>query len=350
MRAVRRLKICSQSNFGTPQARRLFMPFAMLFAMAIFLFSGGCKQDSKPASKTSPVGENTSTMRVGVTLLNVQDQFYQDMRDGMKDAASDLGIDLLITSAEKDSARQANQIDEFIMQGVSAIVISPCDSRSVGASIVEANEAGIPVFTADIANTSPIGKVVSHIASDNVMGGRLAAGLLSDALQESGKIAILSHPEVSSVMDRVRGFKEALVGKSQLQVVSELSSDGNRSKAARVMEDLLQSHPDVNGVFCINDSTALGALASIEAAGLAGKIKIVGYDATPEARKRIADGGMVGDVIQYPDRIGRLTMQAVKDHLQGKNLDAVIPVEVGTFTNKDTGAGEAADQAVSGDE
>lgn len=312
------------------------MPVCMVMGcMLLALASAGCKQDAEPSGKSTAAAPKADARRVGVSLLNIQDKFYQDMRDGMKEAAAELDVELLITSAEKDSGRQANQIDEFIMQRVAAIVICPCDSRSVGASIVEANEAGIPVFTADIANTSSIGKVVSHIASDNRMGGKMAAGILRDALNGSGKIAVLSHPEVSSVTDRVLGFKEALAQMPDMSVAAELSAEGNRSKAARVMEDLLQSHPDLDGVFCINDSTALGALASIEAAGRVGEIKIVGYDATPEARQRIADGAIAGDVIQYPDRIGKLTIRAVSDHLGGTNVESVIPVDVGTFTSAD---------------
>jgi ribose transport system substrate-binding protein len=98
------------------------------------------------------------------------------------------------------------------------------------------------------------------------------------------------------------------------------------------MEDVLQSHPDLSGVFGINDDTALGALAAIEAAGKSGRIQIVGYDATPEARTKIASRAIYGDVIQNPRRIGELTIQAVRDHFASKATPAIVPVEVGTFT------------------
>ncbi len=300
-----------------------------LLAVALVV-SAACRKAEDTASSPGPSESGKRT--IGVSLLTMQHQFYQDLRAGLEEAAASHGYSLIISAAEFDATRQANQIDEFIVQKMDAIVVCPCDSRSVGASIVAANNARIPVFTADIANTSPIGKVVSHIASDNVQGGRMAARLLIAAVGGKGKLAILSHPEVASVSDRVRGFMEELAGRADLLIVAELSSEGKRDKAYRVMEDLLAAHSDLNGLFAINDDTALGALAAIEASGKAGRIQVVGYDATPEARAKIAARVLYGDVVQKPKRIGLLTIEAVHDHFSGKPPPALIPVEVETFT------------------
>jgi ribose transport system substrate-binding protein len=308
----------------------------MLWALALLVavgLGGACKRSGGPAASGDSASSPT-TRRIGVTLLTVQHQFYQDLRAGLQAEADKRGYELIVVTAENDPARQANQIDEFIVQDVDAIIVCPCDSRSVGASIVEANEADIPVFTADIANTSPLGEVVCHIASDNRQGGRLAAALLAEALDGRGSVAIISHPAVTSVMDRVQGFKEAIADYGDITVVAELSAEGKRDKAVKVMEDLLQSHPDLAGVFAINDDTALGALAAIESAGRLQQIKVVGYDATPEAREKIKAGAIHGDVIQKPRRIGQLTMEAIHDYFSGKTLPNTIPVEVGTYTGQ----------------
>jgi len=292
-----------------------------------------CRKE-EVASTAATASASAKVKTVGVSLLTMQHQFYQELRSGLEEAAKGFGHRLLIVSAEFDAARQANQIDEFIVQKVDAIVVCPCDSRSVGASIAAANQANIPVFTADIANLAPLGKVVSHIASDNVQGGREAAKLMAAAIEHRGKVAILSHPEVASVSDRVKGFKDQVATEKDIQIAAELSADGKREKAVRVTEDLLQSHPDLRGIFGINDDTALGALAAVESAGKAGQIKIVGYDATPEARAKIAAGAIYGDVIQNPKRIGELTIQSIQDHFSGRTPPAVVPVEVGTFVKR----------------
>lgn len=304
---------------------------AMLLAAA--MATPGCRPaDKNGGGDSESAGDGAKT--IGVSLLTVQHQFYQDLRAGLEAAAKADGYELIVVSAEFDPARQANQVDEFIVQHVDAIVLCPSDSRSVGSSIVAANDAGIPVFTADIANTSPMGEVVSHIASDNIQGGREAAKLMATAINKKGKVAILSHPEVASVTDRVRGFKEQLKEYSGIELVAELSADGKRDKAVRVMEDLLQSNPDLNGVFGINDDSALGALAAVEAAGKTGQVAIIGYDATPEARTKIEAGAIYGDVIQNPRRIGELTIAAIHNYFENDKPEAVVAVEVGTFTRE----------------
>jgi ribose transport system substrate-binding protein len=315
----RKLLLSESARHGVSAGRLATGLVVCLFAVV------GCSHTDADAHRA---GQKT----IGVTLLTVQHQFYQDLRAGLEEEARRHGYRLLISTAEFDSARQANQIDEFIVQKVDAMVVCPCDSRSVGASIAAANKANIPVFTADIACTSPIGKVAAHIASDNVEGGRVAARLLARAIGNKGKVVVLSHPEVASVSDRVKGFKQELAAHADVQIVAELSSDGKRDKAVRVMEDLLQAHPDLRGVFGINDDTALGALAAVEAAGKLLQIKIVGYDATPEARSKIKSGQLYGDVIQSPRRIGTLTIQAIQDLFEGRTPPAAIPVEVGSYT------------------
>ncbi len=309
---------------------RRYLSLVAAWSAGLCVFLAACGKSEQEGAPAAPEVEDRQS--VGVSLLTMQHQFYQELRRGLEDAAKEAGLRLVIVSAEFDPTRQANQVDEFIVRKVAAIVVCPCDSRSVGASIVAANQAGIPVFTADIANNSSLGKVVSHIASDNVAGGKEAAKLLAAAVGGRGSVAILSHPEVASVSDRVKGFKEQIASYPEIRVAAELSAEGKRDKAVKVMEDLLQAHPDLAGAFAINDDTALGALAAIESAGKAGRIQIVGYDATPEAREKIAKRVIYGDVIQNPRRIGELTIRAIADFFAGRTPPAVIPVEVGVFT------------------
>ena len=119
-------------------------------------------------------------------------------------------IVVLLTAGEFDPARQHHQVSDFITRRVDAIVLSPCDSKSIGTAIAEANQAGIPVFTVDIAALASGIKVVSHVATDNFGGGKMAATAMIEALTDGGKVAILDHPEVESVILRVNGFEAEL--------------------------------------------------------------------------------------------------------------------------------------------
>jgi ribose transport system substrate-binding protein len=98
------------------------------------------------------------------------------------------------------------------------------------------------------------------------------------------------------------------------------------------MDNLLQTYPNIRGVFGINDNSALGALSAVKAAGKAGKIVIVGYDASPIAQQAIDAGDMAGDPQQHPDQIGKLTIDAIHDYFSGKTPAKLIPVAVGSYT------------------
>jgi len=273
---------------------------------------------------------------IGVSIQNREAQFYQDMENGMRSEAKKYGYTVNVVDASRDNSKQQSQVEDFIAKKVDAIVLTPYDSQAIGSAIVEANRAGIPVFTADIANTSKSGKVVAHIASDNVQGGAQAAKLMCQALGGKGKVAIIDEPEVTSVQDRTRGFRAALKTTCpNVTIVADVSGGGERAKSSSVMEDILQSHRDLNGVFGINDDSALGASRAIDAAGMSGKIAVIGYDATAEARTAIKAGKMYGDAIQHPDQIGVKTIDAIHAYFAGQKPPPAIAVAVGTFTKAD---------------
>jgi ribose transport system substrate-binding protein len=270
----------------------------------------------------------TTRPQVGVTLLTEAHVFYQDLKRGMQHAAESLGVDLHVVAGEWDLARQTSQVQNFITQRMDAIVIAPVDSRGIVSAVEEANRAGIPVFTADIAAAG--GEVVSHVASDNAQGGRLVGEYLARRLSGRGKVAILDQPTVTSVIDRVRGFREAVAAHPGIEIVAAPAVErGLREVAKQKTDNLLQSRPDLSAIFGSNDDCALGALASVRAAGR-GNMLIVGFDATPEAQASIREGAaLVADAIQYPEIIGRRTIEAVAARLRGEAVPRRIPIPVG---------------------
>jgi ribose transport system substrate-binding protein len=293
---------------------------------------GGSTQSSQTSAPGSPAAAGPGAKTIGVSIQDLEAQFYQQMEAGMQAEAKKYNYRLIFVDANRDSAKQQSQVEDFISKRVDAIVLTPYDSQAIGSAIVEANNANIPVFTADIANASNRGKVVAHIASNNVQGGEMAASLMCKAVGNSGSIAVLDEPEVTSVQERVKGFKMGIAQKCpNVKIVADVDSGGTRDKANSDMSDILQAHKDLKGVFGINDDSALGAVTAIRAAG-ASNIAVVGYDATPEARTAIGNGQMYGDAIQYPDKIGALTIDAIHDHFNGKKVSARVEVPVGTFT------------------
>jgi ribose transport system substrate-binding protein len=310
---------------------------------AIAALLAACSSNSSTSQSSSTSRANAgspaagaATKTIGVSIQDLEAQFYQQMEAGMQAEAKKYGYRLLFVDANRDSAKQQSQVEDFISKKVDAIVLTPYDSQAIGSAIAEANNAKVPVFTADIANASKQGKVIAHVASNNVQGGEMAASLMCKALGGSGSIAILDEPEVTSVQDRVKGFKMGIAQHCpNVKVVSEVDSGGSRNKATSDMGDILQAHKDLKGVFGINDDTALGAVTAIRAAGLS-NIAVVGYDAQAEARTAIKNGQMYGDAVQHPDEIGKLTIDAIHNYFTGKKVAARVDVPVGTFTKADT--------------
>jgi ribose transport system substrate-binding protein len=309
------------------------MQSPLLLACALALLAAGC---AKPSDQSA--GSGTGGKTIGVSIQNREAQFYQDMESGMKAEAAKYGYRVVVVDASRDNVKQQSQVEDFISQKVDAIVLTPYDSQAIGSAIVEANNAHIPVFTADIASQSKQGTVVAHVASDNVQGGQQAGALMCKVAGPSGAVAILDEPEVTSVQDRVRGFKAALAsGCPGVKIVADIDGGGERAKASSAMDDILQSHRDLKGVFGINDDSALGAATAVDAAGLKGKVAVIGYDATPEARTAIAGGSMAGDAIQHPDQIGARTIDAIHDYFSGKTPPKLIAVPVGIYTKANAG-------------
>jgi ribose transport system substrate-binding protein len=235
----------------------------------------------------------------------------------------------VIRACEFDAPKQASQIEDFVAQKVAAIIAAPCDSNAVVPALAGPERAGIPVFTADIAAHG--GNVVAHVASDNVQGGSLAAEEMAARLNGKGKIIIIDHPTVSSVQDRVRGFEATMKKYPGITIVAKPSANGAREQAQRVMEDMLQAHRDLAGVFGINDDSALAAAGVLERAKR-NDVVVIGFDATDEAQAAIKSGGpLKADVVQYPRKIGQTTMAMVAKHLAGESVPKLVPIEVGIW-------------------
>jgi ribose transport system substrate-binding protein len=236
-----------------------------------------------------------------------------------------------------DPAKQASQIEDFVAQHVDAMIVAPCDSSAVIPYLARAEQAAIPVFTVDIAARG--GAVVSHIASDNLAGGRLAAQTLARLIGERGEVIIIDHPEVASVQDRTRGFEEEMKGHAGVTIVGHPSASGQRAKAMAVMEDMLQANRNLRGVFAINDDSALGALSVLEAAKRT-DIVIVGFDATAEAQDAIRRGSVLkADIAQHPIEIGKTTIDLVARRLAGEQVPPQVAVSVSVVDAASLSAG-----------
>jgi ribose transport system substrate-binding protein len=319
-----------------------------ILSLALLAMTTGCgnragsgvARPGASGSSPSPSSETATSSgkgTIGVSVLTLTNPFFKVIGDTITEEARKHGYDVIVTSGEFDVARQQNQVKDFIVKKVVAIVLCPCDSKSIGPAIQEADAAGIPVFTADIACLAPGAKVVSHIATDNYGGGKQAASAMIEALGEAGgKVVILDFRQAESCQLRVKGFKEVVdqhnrdrsIGR--IEIVAELPGDGKKDQGYKCAEDALQAHPDLAGFFAINDPSALGARAALEKAGKADQVKIVSFDGQPEGKQAVKEGKIYADPVQFPDRIGAMTVSTIVRYFAGEDVPAeqLIPTSL----------------------
>lgn len=287
---------------------------------------------NKPSEPASPGGRGL----IGASLLTLQNPFFKVIGDNLEAEAAKHGYQTLVVSADNDVARQSNQVKDFIVKRCAAIVLSPADSKSIVPVIQEANAAGIPVFTVDIPCNEPGVKIVTQIATDNLGGGREAAAAMIEAVgPQGGKVGILDLKQVESCILRVKGFKEVIEAHNRssagkIEIVSELDGGGAKDKGYKAAEDMLQAHPDLRGIFAINDPSALGARAAVEKAGRAQQLVLIGFDGQPEGKQAIRDGKIYADPIQFPDKMGVEIARAIVRHSKGEDLppQTLIPTQL----------------------
>ncbi len=313
-------------------------PLLALLVSTLTLLTGCGDKPANTATSQPAAAKAQGT--IGVSLLTLDNPFFKVIGDNITAEGRKRGYDVIVVSGDKDVAKQGNQIKDFIVKKVSAIVLSPCDSKSIVPVIQEANAAGIPVFTVDIPCNEPGVKIVTQIATDNYGGGKEAGRAMIEALGEAGgKIAVLHFKQAESCLLRVKGFREAINahnagGKAQIDIVTELESGGAKDMGYKAAEDALQAHADLRGIFAINDPAALGARAALEKAGKT-QVLIVGFDGQPEGKQAIKDGKIYADPIQFPDKMGVQIVDAIIRHSKGETLPPQMLIPTSLYRRAD---------------
>jgi ribose transport system substrate-binding protein len=269
---------------------------------------------------------------LGLSLSTLNNPFFVTLRDGAQAAADATGVELVVVDAQNDSAQEATNIEDLIQLGVSALLINPTDSAAVIPSVQKANDAGIPVFTVDRGADG--GAIVSHIASDNVAGGKLAGEFLCEALQGAGKVVELEGiAGTSAAQDRGQGFNEYMSQECpDVEIVARQTANFDRAEGLTVFENILQAQPEIDGTFAHNDEMILGAIEAAEAAGRAEAIIFVGFDAIDDALQAIRDGKLAATVAQQPALMGQLGVEVAIQYLNGEQVETYIPVDLSLVT------------------
>ncbi|MGC9436571.1 substrate-binding domain-containing protein [Streptomyces sp. WG5] len=272
------------------------------------------------------------TRKVGLSLSTLNNPFFVQIRDGAEEQAKKAGVDLTVTDAQNDASQQANQLQNFTSEGLSSIIVNPVDSDAAGPAVRGANKDDIPVIAVDRGVNDA--KAAALVASDNVEGGELGAKALAEKLGGEGTIVILQgQAGTSASRERGAGFAAGLKEYPGIKVVAKQPADFDRTKGLDVMTNLLQAHPDIDGVFAENDEMALGAIKAL--GSKAGKsVQVVGFDGTPDGLKAVREGTLFASVAQQPKELGRIAVQNALRAADGEKVDTMVKVPVKVVTKE----------------
>ncbi len=299
----------------------------LLGIAALTLTFVGCSSNTDTPENSG----TSSTEKKGVIAyspLTLSNPFFKVIGDNIKAEAEKHGYETLMVDPDMDVKKQSDQMDDFISQGVTAIILVPCDRLSIGPSVKAANKKGIPVFTVDAKCAAEGADIAGHVGTDNFQGGKLAGEAMIKALGENGgEVLILDFKKANSCVLRVNGFKEVInahnAGRTagKIEIVAELDGNGARTEGYKSTADALQAHDNLAAVFAINDPSALGAYTAIEEAKRQDQIKIIGFDGQLDGKQAIKDGKIFADPIQHPDRMGQQIVKNIIKYQAGEQFE-----------------------------
>lgn len=293
------------------------MALACMVGAALLSVAGCGSSDKKAAAG------NDKKVTIGFSVSTQNNPFFVTMANGIKAQAKKAGVDVKIVDAQNDPAKQANDISDLIQGNVNVLIVNPVDSVAISNSVISANKAKIPVITVD--RSSDTGEVASHIASNNVKGGEMAADYIIKKLGEGAPVLELEGlPGASATRERGQGFHN--IADQKLKVLAKQAADFDRSKGLTVAENMLQANGDVKAIFAQNDEMALGAIGAAKSAGK--KLLIIGFDGTEDGLKAIKDGEMAATIAQQPDKMGEIAIDVAMKIIKGETVEKNIAVDL----------------------
>jgi ribose transport system substrate-binding protein len=282
------------------------------------------------------VAAKDKTLTIALIPGLTTDAFYITMRKGAEAAAKAVGAKLVFQGApDFNPVTQVPVLDAIIAKKPDAILIAPTDKDQLIQPLKKANEAGIPVITVDTFIGSGVYQTgagdadfpLAYIASDNLLGGAIAARALAKAVGEKGKVYVSNvKPGISTTDQREEGFKAEMKKFPNIEVLETQYNDDDANKAASQLQAVFARNSDLDGVFGANLFSALGAANGVQQAGQTGKIRVVAFDAPTSIVDNINSGLVDLAIAQHPAEIGYFGVMAAYAHLTGNS----IPTSIGT--------------------
>jgi ribose transport system substrate-binding protein len=320
--------------------RRTHLRLVLGLLLSAASWVSGCKvnkaddtNDKSGAAAPSSAKAGDKKQVIALTLMTYNNPFFAVIKSVARKTAESKGFQFREHDSQFDSNKQAAAIEDFLAQGVDAILLNPVDSSAIVKSVEKANQKGVPVITIDV--NADGGKLATFVASDNYKLGVLTGEYIAKRLDGKGKVAMLTHPIVSSGLNREQGAKSVLKQYPGIQIVAEQATRGERLTSVDVAENVLTANKKLDCIWAINDPTALGALQAVKQAKRDKEIFIVAVDGSPEAVESIKSGGaFVASAAQYPQKMAAAAVEQAILAMKGEKLKDFFPIE-GSLITKD---------------
>ena len=321
-------------------SKKLITLAASFFLVFILVACAGTPAPAAPEPPAAegeqpPVAEQEpeqSLGLIGFSISTLSNPFFVTMEQGARSMAEQLGVDITITDAADNVATQMSDVEDLLTAGIDVLLINPVDSATAALIVNDALDAGIPVIA--VGRAVDGADIDTFIYVNNIAAALYATEFFIDAIGEGASVAVLEGvPGASSAIDRLDGFMQAAEGR--LEIATSLTANFNRVEGLNVTENILQAHPDIVGIFAMNDEMGLGA---IEAALAAGRqpgedIFITGFDATADALAAVQAGTMLYTVDQMSGLQGATAVELAVDFMLGNGLPSLVPVDVQIIAN-----------------
>lgn len=265
---------------------------------------------------------------IGVSFQGLSDEYIVRLSDAFKARSEELGVKVQIADGQMNAEKQVGQVENFISQGVDAIVLNPISMDGCAPAVEAAKEAGIPIITL-ISITSNQDQADAYVGSNAVESGVIEGEMMAEDLGGKGNIVVMfGQMGHDAQIGRYDGLKQAIEG-TEIEIIAEQTGNWSREEGMKLMENWLTSGKEIDAVVAQNDAMALGAVMAIEAKGLTGQIKVYGIDAQGEALDAVEKGTMNGTVFQNAKEQGTKCVDVALDAAQGKALEEnyYIPYE-----------------------
>jgi inositol transport system substrate-binding protein len=271
---------------------------------------------------------------IGVSLLNLSNEFIVMLNKAMDDKARELGVTLIVNDAQRSAERQVQQAESFVAQKVDAIILNPCEVEASSPAVDKAVAAGIPVVNVNSETRTP---PTAFVGSRDEDAARIAMGYIAQRLAGRGQVVMMhGYMGQAAQIKRDQGAREVLAKTPGLRLIADQTAEWDRAKAMSLMENWIQSYGDkINAVFAQNDEMAMGALLALERSNRKSKVLVVGVDAIADALAAVRDGRLDATVFQDARGQGGTAVEtAVKIiRKQPYEKESMIPFQLVTKEN-----------------